>query len=560
MGESGKPKCGTCGGTKGRVGDATPIDTSMIPSSCTSGPISKCECESPLFDACDDSPCLEDHTKTFVKKQFGYTLKVRNSFNWPADGDDVELSVKDVTSLLPGTMLWNPTVGYLYVQTFDPATQRLTARNRGDSCNVKAAGDLIPSCVDFVVGPVPCGGGGIVPPGSTVPYLSADFISPAEGECAIAKVTTIVGLQLGDIVSITSYQYTIDPITGIIDSTTIKLCNTGDGAPEGTVIQADPDCNGVPDVPILVISSTNPCILEPVHAGILIGCVEGHAKPITGLITGQILVWNSETNRWELATVNIPEGECTTLTSELALDPDHVGSYLVTVADSSIFTAPGKVEIDGNPDGTIFDVNDIVDPTHIHVTPDFVVNSIYEYETGEVICVADCCIQIQENIDNLPFAGAGGNLLGDGFSVGPVDDDSHTTPAMTFSVTNPSPTKPMKLQIILKLFVTGEVGAVLGDLISTRFALQYTTNGGPPDDVHIATSMAIESDGGCCLKNDVEVVQTIFHILAPLAVENYSVVGIITKLSTGSLGAGENDGEYIADGTLLTYTYLGIPG
>lgn len=555
MSRQGKPRCGSCGGSRpGITSGATPIDTTMRPSSCETV-TGSCSCTTPTAPDCQ--PCEENHTQTIRRTAFGYTLKVRNSFNWPADGEDVELQVKDVTSVIPGQLLQNETVGSLYVQSFDFENQIIVARNRGDSCNTKAAGDIVPSCTEFAIGPVQCVQGGTTP-GSGIPYLAADFIAPGNGECAIAKVTTIVGLSLGAIVSILSYQYTVQTI---IDNETIELCDTGDGAPEGTVIKADPDCNGTLDVPIIVISTANPCSQDPITSGgVVIGCVDGQPRQLTGTIDGQILIWNQDAGKWEPRAVNIPEAACTTLTSELALDPDHVGSYLVTVADSSIFEADDSVQIEGSPDGDVFTVNDVVDATHIHVTPDFEVTVIHEYESGEVICLADCCVDIQKQIDALAFAGNAHQLNTGTGSSGPANDDPFTTADMSFTITNPSATRAMRVHLILKFLVNGTSGAALGDLSSTRFALVYTINGGGANTIFIENTVATETDGGVALINSVEVIEDTFQAIGPGLAQNYVVHGVVTKITTGAAGAGEDDGEYNVLASLLTASYIGIPG
>lgn len=391
MADSLKPKCGSCS-TTGTVNDAVPVNTSMQPSSCAPAPESTCDCPAPAITCPEDecSPCLEDHTRHHYIKKFAYTVKILNSFNWPANGEDVELYTQNTESLLPGSLLWNPTVGSLYIQSFNKTTQKIIARNKGDTCNIKTAGDLLPTCLEFAVGPVQCvvgGGGG----SSTGACLAADFVAPAVDGNVLIKVSVITGLHINDIISIAGYEYRIGDI---LDDETVQLINDGDGAPEGTLIEADPNCTGGCQVPINVISSVDPCTRDSVNAGVVLACVEGTAQPLVGLIDGQILTWNNVTLRWELRNSSLPDIVCTTLTASLTVDPAHVGSYLLTVTDTTNFTATDKVIIAA----VVYTVDDIVDGTHLHVTPDDTPGAIVTYPIGTALCLAGCCVTLQDQV------------------------------------------------------------------------------------------------------------------------------------------------------------------
>lgn len=260
-------------------------------------PTSSCSCSS-------TSPCQEDHTQTIVSKRYAFTLRATNGFNWPAPFESVTFKADFVERLLIGSIIYNPTAGYLHVTGFDCATQEVTATNEDEVCNTYTGGELLPPCTDFVVGPPNCN------PGSTpipdIPYLAADFISPDDGDCALAAVTNITGLTIEDIISINGYRYRIG---NIIDSSTIQLCNDGDGAPIGTVIEWDADGDSIPNIPIVVISSQNPCERVGVSAGTLLVCDGVTAKPLIGTATGEVAIWNNATLRFELrnVSVNLPD-------------------------------------------------------------------------------------------------------------------------------------------------------------------------------------------------------------------------------------------------------------
>lgn len=365
--------CKSCGSDSGGTSELALPLTSEPSSTCSScsQPTSSCSCE---------AFCEEDHVQKIVKKRYAFTLRVKSSFVWPALEQTVSLFTEGVDRLSPGSILWNPTAGYLHVVSFDFASQTVVAENQGEACNTYEGGENLPECTDFVVGPPPCGTGNT--PISNIPYLAADFISIADGNCALASVTNILGLTINDTVAINGYEYRIGDI---LDSSTIELCNDGNGAPAGTVIQWDDDNDGIPNIPVIVTASENPCTRDPIVAGVLLACDGADvAKPLTGSIDGQIPVWNTVTGRFELKNLDIEFADCVSLTADLTADVAHVGSYAVSVTDTSAFVALGVVVIDS----LLYTINTIDSGVLMHITPLATPIGVIVYPAGTPVCTA----------------------------------------------------------------------------------------------------------------------------------------------------------------------------
>ena len=245
---------------------------------------------------CGSSPCEEDHTHTIIKKYFSFTLRTAASFTWPEVGESATIQVDSVDRLAIGAVLYLDGAGYLHVTSFDCNTQRVVAQNLGETCNIYTGGETVPACAEFSVGIPFCGNGSGGIPG--IPYLAADFISPADGDCALASVTIIGSIAPEDTVTIDGYEYRV---SGIVDSTTLTLCNDGEGAPEGQVIEWDPNNDGVPDVPIFISQVASPCVRDPVVTGRLLVCTgDGIVQPLEGSATGQSLIWDNDAELWIL--------------------------------------------------------------------------------------------------------------------------------------------------------------------------------------------------------------------------------------------------------------------
>lgn len=410
-------KCGKCGG----VTVATPVDTSQFPVGSLQPVADACRCGRPpasgnvpltscppkCAPACSPcapkscspkkcvSACEEDHTNNVYINNFSTTVKTTSAFNFPNVGGTAEFTLANVTSLIPGQILWASNVGRLHVNSYDPQTRKVVVTNTGDSCDAGALspGELVPACTELAVSIPECNEGN----GNTItagPFLAADMVAPGNGNCTTIKVTTILGLGINDIVSIASFLYRISEI---IDTETIVVCDDGDGAPLGQVIEWDPNCDEIPDVPVLPISGDNPCSKAPISEGLIVVCDDtGQQTTLGGSVTGQIPVWDEDIEKFKLVAANL--GDVCTFISAccFVVDIGDDGPYLVTVADSSIFTVGDQVKIDGD----VFTVDSIEDATHIRLIPAVTPVAIKEYDIGTLVCIRDCCEFLPEIINN----------------------------------------------------------------------------------------------------------------------------------------------------------------
>lgn len=392
-------------------GNKTKTVVSTVPTTTTE----LCSCGKPKSDCgkgtcgCnhEQKPCLEDHSVTLVESVYTTTVTATDTWVMPAVDDCVQLHLKDVTNILPGSILWNKSVGYLHVSSYDANSGYVTACNEGEDGNAEV-GSTFPSCMSFHVGiPTQC----TCDDGYTGACLAADVTSPGVGETTEVSVTTVSGLFIGDIIDIAGYMY---KITAITDINTITVKNEGFGAPIGTVIKNDPNCTGKPcTVKITVVNSDDPCTKDPVNEGVIIVCDEGERKPFEGTADSQIAVWDNEVKKWKLRTVKL-ENECTNLTADLTLDP-LVTLYLITVEDTSIFEVGKTVYLDNRK----FKVNSIVNATQMRIQIDKAPSAIKVVEEGAAICKGDCCEdlvipempEVPSKYSGVDSDGAGTNIM-----------------------------------------------------------------------------------------------------------------------------------------------------
>lgn len=397
-----------CGNKNNGVVSSVPVD-----SGCKHTGEHKCNCGGECKCKHEAKPCLEDHAVTLVESVYTTTVTTSDVWVMPAVDDCVQLHLDNVTNILPGAILWNKSVGYLHVSSYDASTGYVAACNEGEDGNAEV-GTTFPSCMSFHVGiPTQC----ICDDGYTGACLAADMTSPGVGETTEVSVTTVSGLFIGDIIDIAGYMYKIVAIT---DINTITVKNEGFGAPIGTVIKNDPNCTGKPcTVKITVVNSDDPCAKDPVNEGVIIVCDEGERKPFEGTADSQIAVWDNEDKKWKLRTVKL-ENECTNLTVDVTLDP-LVTLYLITVEDTSIFEVNKTVYLDGIK----FKVNSIVNATQMRIQIDSAPGSIQVIEEGAALCKGDCCedLVIPEPPE-VPSKYSG------------IDKDGNNTDVMRFTVEN----------------------------------------------------------------------------------------------------------------------------
>lgn len=337
-----------------------------------------------------DRPCLQDHEHTEVYYIYATTVKTTTPFNVPKFDNEVEIGLEDVVSVAPGAILWNLKVGGLTVKSYNAETKTVIAT----PANINVGfGALVVAGEEFTVGIPNIGTDGKADYLDS-PYLAADFISPAPGSCQEASVTSVSGLGINNKVSVSGYVYRIG---AIVNKSTLRLCNDGDGAEAGVVIRFDPEDCGEPSVP-LIVYETNPCEATPVSTGNIVVCKDNGLTTIKGEADGQILRWNNNHKRWELVNAYLDEN-CTYLTTCFTVDTLDQ-AYVATVKNTAIFNVDNKVLIDD----VKFIINEIVDSTHLKLKPETTFTEITTYPVGTNVCLESCCAWVPQVLEKTIFS------------------------------------------------------------------------------------------------------------------------------------------------------------
>ena len=337
-----------------------------------------------------NKPCLQDHEHTEVYYNYTTTVKTTTPFNVPKFDNEVEIGLEDVVSVAPGAILWNLKVGGLTVKSYNAETKTVIATPANINVDF---GSLVVSGTEFTIGIPNIGTDGKADYLDS-PYLAADFISPAPGSCQEASVTSVSGLGINNKVSVSGYVYRIG---AIVNKSTLRLCNDGDGAEAGVVIRFDPEDCGEPSVP-LIVYETNPCEATPVSTGNIVVCKDNGLTTIKGEADGQILRWNNNHKRWELVNAYLDEN-CTYLTTCFTVDTLDQ-AYVATVKNTAIFNVDNKVLIDD----VKFIIDEIVDSTHLKLKPETTFTEITTYPVGTNVCLESCCAWVPQVLEKTIFS------------------------------------------------------------------------------------------------------------------------------------------------------------
>lgn len=375
----------------------TPVDAYPDPCGCqVCGSQSSCCCTSSSSSSTTDC-------------SYPIFASLSASFNMPACGQEAQIQSPEACRIAPGTVLYSPSVGYLIVTArIDDTT--LSVRNDcpedgdGNDCNALAPGEPVPSSSIFALGIPFCGPGGGSGP-QTSPYLAADFIIPNVSSCANAVVTNVVGLNIGDIVSIDGNEYRIGAIP---NATALELCNDGDGGTPLSVIYWDPNGDGEPNWPVIRVGGQNPCTSTPVNIlDRIVGC-DGAGQTVGGVgqVNDQAFLWNNVTQQWELKVID-QTATCVTLACGcLNLDPEAppTQEYIIQVSPNTEQIAAALAELDENPlcvtiNDDPFCVTEVIDAENIKVIPNFEVVEVTSYPEGAIICICECCDQCRPTVE-----------------------------------------------------------------------------------------------------------------------------------------------------------------
>lgn len=363
----------------------------------------KCTCKQPCHEQHDDPcwehkcACKEDHTK--VENNYSYTTTVTclTPFNMPAVEEELALQFDNLTSILPGAVLWNKNVGYLHVKSFEEETSTVLVENKDENGN-KAIGAAVLANEKFHVG-IPTISEGGNNDYSNTPMLGADFISPHS--TTTVSVTSINGLRESEEVSIQGYVYNLKTI---IDRNTIVLeYIEGKSAAPGQVIEYDPNKCGVPSVAVVPFAG-NPCEAGAITEGKIIACSDNLLAPIEGVADGQLLVWDTQKEKWVLKNNNFQE-MCASLTKCLIVDTTEVSddddetddvTYLTYVTNTNVFSVGNKVNIGG----TTFIIREILDDEKMRITPEETPTAPLSFSRGTSACIEECCTWVPQKLDD----------------------------------------------------------------------------------------------------------------------------------------------------------------
>lgn len=401
-----KSGCGCSGGTP--VCGSTPNQQvqTIVPSTASCDP-----CKTGVRPVCASNDCHQAPVQEEIQQASCFNpcsqelfAESLNSFNFPACAAFVELVIERAAErLVPGQVLYKKGIGALHIDSVDGDT--VVAKNLCDDPSNLEAGTPVASGIKWTVGFPPYAITAQNPAASaTTPYLMSDLVVPAVGNDVTIKVSTVNGISNGDVVEISGLRY---KVKSIVNSTTLILTNEGDGGEVNSVLHWDSNCDGIPEYPVVVITGTNACDKEPVASGIPVVCNAGAQSTIPGPESDEaFLMWNPLTQQAEWRQFNCAAcAPCTTFSCCLILDPENESQeYILTVADSSIFTDPDYSVYDPLLiiiDDREFIFIEAIDETHIRIKPNFEVTEVEEIDGPGQVCIADCCRLINEEITEI---------------------------------------------------------------------------------------------------------------------------------------------------------------
>lgn len=345
--------------------------------------------------------CQEDHKETVCYEKFVTVVRPTNSWNVPECGETAVLAVGEIDDVHIGSYLWSTTYGYFEIVSFDRLKREITIKN---NCAVGNAdeGASVNANSTFIVSDPPASS--VSSQSSLFPYVAVSFTAPNVGIPTLVTVTTVNGLSVGKNVQIGSGSYLL---TGIPDGTTIEIENTGTGITAGTVVQAT-NAAGDFQYPVVLIDA-NPCTNDATTQGSIVACQNGILQPFDVPYVGSVLVGVDATNnKAEFQLLDVPTRTCSPINDCCVTLVPGTTSYVIPVADSSIFTVSDLIQLGSRTDR--FTVTQIIDSEHIRASVDTNPSSIQTIPAGTSVCLAGCCelvsAQLQEILD-----GFGGELI-----------------------------------------------------------------------------------------------------------------------------------------------------
>lgn len=399
----------------------------------------------------------------------GMLVTPKNQWNIPEVGENAILAVEGFCNFHIGSYIWSSVYGYLEIVGWNQDVGQLTVRNNGHESNA-SDGTPVPLCSTFIVTDPPFSSG--AGDCDSFPHVAVDFIAPIEGNVTSIEVTTVVGLAVGKNIQIGTGIY---KLVGINFGNIIDILNEGEGLVAGTLVEGLGD-NGECNTLISPID-TNVCTNEAVNQGAIVVCFDGIQQPLNGAMIGSVPVLiDPEDNLVEFQLLDVPTRTCTPISDCCFNLIPGQSTYILTVGDSSIFIVGDLVQL-----GSLsfrFEITDIIDDTHIEVEIDSDPAEIIEIAAGTSVCLASCCEQLEDRIEDLesltPIFGAHISPVVNGIlNSGNVEFMAETANVM---ITNPSATKTLTIQsthgIITEGFANDACPALGGDHLKLQYHIQ----------------------------------------------------------------------------------------
>ena len=80
----------------------------------------------------------QKNTKNVFNTRYSLGFSIANAVNMPACGQSVVLSVPQILSVVLGTYIYNPEIGYLRIASFDKTKREVTCVNDCEAGNIPA--------------------------------------------------------------------------------------------------------------------------------------------------------------------------------------------------------------------------------------------------------------------------------------------------------------------------------------------------------------------------------------------------------------------------------------
>lgn len=309
-------------------------------------------------------------------------ITTKEAFKMPAINSRTEIYVDSYAGLIPNCWIWNSSVGYLKVISYNYESGYALVENLGIDNNAEA-NTLFPSCMSFIISaPVNLGDTG------ADACLESDFVCPTDGNTSIMSVSSTENFRADYLISLNGYVYLVEEI---LTSTTMRVLNDGQGGTGTVEAPCDGTCIGVN-----VVSDTSACAKDvSTVPSSIIGCYSGNVAAVKGTEDGQVLNWTG--SNWELLNSNL-ESDCTILTTDLTLNIGNTGPYLIFVNSTEMFSIGTRISLGDTEDG--FVVTEIVSTTSMRITVNVAPTEVTVYFANTRLCVVRCCDWLPTYVDN----------------------------------------------------------------------------------------------------------------------------------------------------------------